>query len=231
MKDVSQYHRHLVDKYGELEVWEVDGENIRQHLDIEFPNFAMWPDFSYIPKNELWLDVEKNPDERQFFIDHMLAQWIVLRSGGTNDEALNKAYRVERSERRKAGDKSKVFDGSNHPHPETVHVKKLGQTTTGLDIWIINGRLVRSSFFIDFMDGGHHLIYPWIPANEVWIDDDLVKQEIPFVLLHELHERALMTKGFSYNKAHPEASKIELFCHHHQSKLSEELEKLGWRIS
>ena len=228
MSDVSKFHKKLIEKYGDLEVWEVDGEKIREKLDIEFPNFAMWPDFDYIPKNELWLDVEKDPDERQFFIDHMLAQWIVLKSGRDNAEAVNKAYRVERSERRKAGDKNHVFDSKGHPHPDKVHIKILGKTDSGLTIWLINGRLVRSAFFLDFMDGGHHLVYPWVPEKEVWIDDDLVFKEYPYVILHELHERMLMAKGWSYNKAHPDSSKIELYCHHHPHHLKDELARLGY---
>ncbi len=228
MSNVKQFHKKLVDKYGDLEIWEVDGEKIREKLDIEFPNFAMWPDFDYIPKNELWLDGEKDPDERQFFIDHLLAQWIVLKSTHDNSLAVNKAYRVERSERAKAGDKAKVFDTHKHANPEKFHVKKLGETKDGLKVWLINGRLVRSAFFIDFMDGGHHLIYPWVPEKEVWLDDDLAASEYPYVLLHELHERMLMAKGWSYNKAHPDSSKIELYCHHHPHHIKEELAKLGW---
>lgn len=230
MTDVKKFHRKLIEKYGDLEVWEVNGEKIRKDLDIEFPNYAMWPDFDYIPRNELWLDIEKDPDERQFFIDHMLAQWIVLKSGRPNAEALNKAYRVERSERYKAGDKKIVFDTKGKPHPGKVHRKKLGVTDNGLTVWLINGRLVRSAFFIDFMDGGHHLVYPWVPEKEVWIDDDLVPAEYPYVILHELHERDLMSQGFSYNKAHPQASKIELYCHHHPHHLKDELARLGYHL-
>ncbi len=230
MPDIKQFHKKLIEKYGDLEVWEVDGEKIREKLDIEFPNFAMWPDFDYIPKNELWLDVEKDPDERQFFIDHLLAQWIVLKSGKPNSEAVKKAYRVERSERAKSGDKKIIFDTKGKPHPSKVHKKLLGKTDDGLTVWLINGRLVRSAFFIDFMDGGHHLVYPWVPEKEVWLDDDLVPAEYPYVLLHELHERMLMAKDWSYNKAHPDSSKIELYCHHHPHHLKDELARLGYHL-
>jgi len=226
--DVSSFHKKLIDKYGDLEIWEIDGEKLRREKDIEFTNYGIWPDFSYIPKNELWLDVEKNPDERQFFIDHMLAQWIVNKTTGDNDKAIAKAYKVEAAERKKAGDKSKVFDSKGHPHPAKVHQKLLGKTDTGLEVWLINGRLVRSSFFIDFVDGGHHFVYPWVPENEVWLDDDLSPKEYPFVLLHELNEREKMKHGWSYNRAHPDSSKIELYCHHHPHHLKDELARLGW---
>ena len=223
----SFYIRKLED-FGDVSVWEIDGEKLRAEKDIEFTNFGIYPDFDYIPKNELWMDKEANPDERRFFIDHMLTQWKYLHKGYDNDTALDKAYKKEASERKKASDKAKVFDSKNHPHPENVHVKKLGETADGLEVYLVNGRLVRSAFFIDFVDGGHHLIYPWVPEKEVWIDDDLRESEIPFVLLHELHERRLMAKGYSYARAHPSVSKIEFFCHHHPEKLTAELKNLGW---
>ncbi len=228
MSDPSSFHTKLIEKYGPCEVWEIDGQRLRATKDIEFTNFGIYPDFDYIPRNELWLDKEAHPDECQFFIDHMLTQWKCLRKGLDNDKAIDKAYKVESSERQKAGDKTKVFDKEGKPHPDKVHVRKLGSTTDGLDIWLINGRLVRSAFFIDFVDGGHHIIYPWVPENEVWIDDDLYSHEWPYVLLHELHERQLMAKGWTYARAHPSASKIEFYCHHHPEHLSEELANLGF---
>lgn len=231
MFDPAQYHLKLIEKYGDLEVWEIDGAKLRAEKDIEFTNFGLYPDFDYIPKNELWLDREAHPDERQFFIDHMLTQWKLLKQGYDNDKAVAKAYKVEVSERKKAGDKAKIFDTAGHPHPDKVHLKKLGETSTGLIVWLINGRLVRSAFFIDFVDGGHHLVYPWVPEKEVWLDDDLQPAEYPYVLLHELHERALMAKDWTYNRAHPSASKIELYCHHHPEHLAEELKNLGWQHS
>ncbi|MBI1872128.1 hypothetical protein HYS10_01780 [Candidatus Collierbacteria bacterium] len=229
MTDTSKFHRKLIDKYGNLEIWEIDGEKLRSEKDIEFTNYGMWPDFGYIPKNELWLDVEKNPDERQFFIDHMLAQWTVNKTTGDNAKAIDKAYKVEVAERKKAGDKAKVFDTKGHPHPAKVHQKLLGKTDAGLEVWLINGRLVRSSYFIDFVDGGHHYVYPWVPEKEVWLDDDLSPKEYPYVLLHELNERVRMGQGWSYNRAHPDSSKIELYCHHHPHHLKEELSRLGWQ--
>ncbi len=222
MSDVSQYHLKLIKDFGPCQVWQIDGEKLRATKDIEFTNFGMYPDFDYIPPNELWLDREAHPDERRFFVDHMLTQWKCLRRGYGNEKAVDKAYRVEKSERAKSGDMKKVESSLD------VHIKKCGKTKDGFVIWIVNGRLVRSDFFIDFVDGGHHLIYPWIPLKEVWIDDDLQPDEYPYVILHELHERKLMARGWTYNKAHQSASKIEFFCHHHSKKLIPELHNLGY---
>ena len=50
-------------------------------------------------------------------------------------------------------------------------------------VWIIQGGLVRSLYFIHFTEGGHDLVYPhFVPKNEVWLDDDLSPGERKFVL-------------------------------------------------
>ncbi len=222
MTDVSKFHTKLIHDYGPIQVWEIDGAKLRAEKDIEFSNFGMYPDFEYIPKNELWLDHECHPDEHKFFIDHMLAEWKALKHGYTTEQAIEKAYKAEQAERAKTKDMKKVESSSD------VHIKKYGQTKDGLTIWIVNGRLVRSDYFIDFVEGGHHLIYPWVPDQEVWLDDDLKPAEFPFVLLHELHERSLMAKGWTYDKAHADSSKIEFYCHHHPEKLTTHLLQLGF---
>lgn len=222
MPDVSRFHLKLVKDLGPVQVWEIDGAKLRAEKDIEFSNFGMYPDFDYIPQNELWLDHECHPDEQKFFVDHMLAQWKALKHGYTNNEAIEKAYKVEKSERKKVGDVKKVESSDD------VHIKKYGETTDGLTIWIVNGRLVRSKYFIDFVEGGHHFVYHWVPLNEVWLDDDLRPKEFPFVLLHELNERKLMSQGWTYDKAHENSSSIEFSCHQDPKKLPVELGKNGF---
>ena len=44
------------------------------------------------------------------------------------------------------------------------------------------------------------------------IDDDLTAKERDYVILHELHERYLMSTGFDYAKAHASSSAIEYRC-------------------
>ena len=51
------------DEVGDLHVWVVDGSYIRGHVDEEFTNFGQHYRYSYIPKNELWIDREASPDE------------------------------------------------------------------------------------------------------------------------------------------------------------------------
>jgi hypothetical protein len=62
----------------------------------------------------------------------------------------------------------------------------------------------------------------------VWIDDAIIGQERPYVLLHELHERNRMSTGWPYSKAHAESSHIEYMCRHHPDELHDALAREGW---
>ena len=50
-------------------------------------------------------------------------------------------------------------------------------------------------------------------------------KELKYVLLHEAHERGLMKKGMSYDKAHEDSSKIELHCRENPNEVDGALKK------
>lgn len=79
----------------------------------------------------------------------------------------------------------------------------------GIDIIYVRGDVVRRWIDPAFIFGGHHLVYRYIPKNEVWIDARQDPREAPFTLLHELHERRSMLLGASYNEAHAKATEVE----------------------
>jgi hypothetical protein len=213
---------------GEIIVWVVDGTYVRTHMDEEFTNYAQHYAFTFIPKNEFWLDKEAAEDEQQFFIDHLLVEHELMKKGVSYDDALEAADKKERSEREKAGDTKKVKGGRGLADPSRVHVKLWKTLESGVKIWIVDGRLVRSVFDIDFTEGGHDHVYEFVPHDEVWIDNDLEEVERAYVLLHELHERNLMAKGWPYSKAHDDSSRIEYYCRHHPNELHASLAAEGW---
>ncbi len=128
-----------------------------------------------------------------------------LAKGVTYNEALAEADKVERRERRRAGDVQRLtYHGRELPDRREVHERLWKKLENGVSVWIVNGRLVRSVFDIDFTEGGHDYVYEFVLENEVWIDDDIEEKERGYVLLHELHERNRMAGGWPYNKAHAE---------------------------
>lgn len=81
----------------------------------------------------------------------------------------------------------------------------------GFKIYLVDGNKVRRDH-VQFVQGGHGLVYPWITKDEIWIDDILrVKaRDYYAVRLHELYEAVKMRdQAWSYSKAHAMANKIE----------------------
>ena len=218
---------------GKLKIYTVDGGYVRTNLDEEFTNFGQHYRFNCIPENEFWLENEATPDERRFFIDHLLVEWKLMKQGHSYDSALTYASSKERSERARSRDSQKILDRSGIPDPAKVHLRLLADspavvgTKSGVKIWLIDGRLVRSDFYIDFTEGGHEFVYDFVPPNEVWLDNDLAVSEYPYVLLHELFERNNMSKGMVYPEAHRRASKLEWSCRHDPKKLVAKLTSYG----
>ena len=217
------------DQRGDFQVWIVDGAYIRGHTDEEFTNFGQHYRYPYIPEMEFWIDQEAEHDERLFFIDHLLVEHELMAKGMPYEDALTKADEAERKERRRAGDLNKVTHaGKSLPDPAMVQEQLWKKLENGISVWIVNGRLVRSAFDIDFTAGGHDHVYEFIPTATVWIDDAVEEMERGFVLLHELHERNQMEKGLPYSRAHAESSRIEFRCRHHPDELHDALASEGW---
>ncbi len=217
------------DERGKFQIWIVDGSYIRSNIDEEFVNFGQHYRYPYIPLNELWIDREASQDERQFYIDHLLAEHRLMAKGMPYAEALPKADQIERRERRRAGDISRLTHrGRKLPEGKDVHERLWKKLENGVSVWIVNGRMVRSVFDIDFTEGGHDYVYEFVPENEVWIDDDIVEAERGYVLLHELHERNRMANGEPYSKAHAESSRLEYRCRHYPDELHDNLVAEGW---
>jgi hypothetical protein len=199
------------DKRGDYQVWIVDGAYIRGHIDEEFTNFGQHYRYPYIPEKEFWIDREAEHDERLFFIEHLLVEHDLMEKGASYADALTKADLVERRERRRSGDVRKVtHQGKDLPDVRMVRELLWKRLENGVSVWVVNGRLVRSAFDIDFTAGGHDHVYEFVPAGEVWIDD------------------AIEEKGLPYSQAHPESSRLEFRCRHHPDELHDALVSEGW---
>jgi hypothetical protein len=85
-----------------------------------------------------------------------------------------------------------------------------------LKVFVVDGQFVREHYDIDFTEGGHDLVYDFIPKGEVWLDLDVNVRELPYVLLHELTERGIMQREkLCYDDAHDRANKVELNARTH----------------
>src|SRR2546430_17430773 len=100
---------------GGLATWVVDGSWVRKNIDEEFSNFGHHFSFQEIPKGELWLDSETDPDERKFYLGLMRVEYHLREKGVTQEVVRARANAHERRLRLKAGDLRKVKRGKNVP--------------------------------------------------------------------------------------------------------------------
>jgi hypothetical protein len=247
IKSLEQAYLQELTQVSGFSVQIVDGNYIRTNMDIEFTNFGQHYRFDFIPENEFWIDKEYAPGEENFFITHMLIEHKLMKEGKSYEEALEAADFVELEARRQS---SKILKLGKKAFDQNQLLKRIHRELLAeygdVRVWIVDGELVRSALFIEFTEGGHDKIYSFVPGNEIWIDDDLNPEERKFIVLHELYERNLMLKNWSYfveeeeqlrhrrgnrfKSAHTAASALELDCRQHpglvDEKLNEEIEKL-----
>jgi hypothetical protein len=219
---------HYVGARHAVKIWIVDGAYVRKNIDEEFSNFGHHFSIPKIPLDEIWLDREGHPNEQRFFIAHATVERRAMLDGKTYDQARQLACDVEYRLRQHTADLHHVAPARSLPQADRVHVRLRKALGDGTAVWIVDGRLVRSVFDIEFTEGGHEFVYEFVPHSQVWIDDDVTEQEIGYVILHELHERNLMAKGMTYDDAHASASRIELHCRRHPHLLHEALSREGW---
>ena len=173
----------------------VDGFKIRNTLDDDFGIiechftniFAFDPKF-WIPEGEIWVD-HRYRDEADY-----LNKASLFRIGISADERESYAERRE---------KMRIKFCVGQWAPENIHKSELRGDLT---IRYVDGGAVRKCFDVDFAFGGHDLVYDYIPQREIWIDDKIDPNEIPFILLHEETERKLIEEGKPYHIAHEYAT-------------------------
>jgi hypothetical protein len=218
-----------IEEIQSIKVWIVNGQYVREHLDEEFTNFGQHYRFPFIPINEFWLDQQHAPGEEQFFIDHLLIEYRLMRKGMDYDQAIDKADAAEKAERAKTAlfqkGEALLKSGQTAQLINKIHKEFLSEFGSAVKVWVVDGELVREMFYIDFTEGGHDKVYKFVPAGEIWIDDDVMPEERRFILLHEMHERYLMAHGWNYGKAHKDSSRIEFKCRLHPEELDAALKK------
>jgi len=143
---------------SKFSVWIVDGKYIRENIDEEFTNFGQHYHFKFIPENEFWIDEEHGAgDEARYFIDNLLVENRLMKKGNSYLIAGPAGDRVEKREREKFERikrlKKYLEFHDNQEIIKRVHKILLKKYSGKVNVWIVNGRLVRDLFFIDFTEG------------------------------------------------------------------------------
>ena len=212
-----------INTIGNYAVWLMDGALIRKEINENFVKCADNNQFGFVPKNEFWIDEDLDPKEYPYFVDRFIYEKGLLDSGKNYTDADKEADNFEKKERQN----STEFRQISKPNPskkellEKIKNKAIEKYSGKVKVWLVDGNLVRSFFLLDYCEGGHDLVYPFIPKNEIWIEEAISPQERKFIILHELHERYLMSQGKSYKNAHIGATEVE---DHYRENPKEDLE-------
>jgi hypothetical protein len=78
-------------------------------------------------------------------------------------------------------------------------------------VCIVDGGWIRNHHHIDFVEGGHGYVYPYVPQNEIWVEHMESHDDMSYNLIHEIVEYILMKYKVvpKYDNAHDAASRIE----------------------
>lgn len=190
--------------------------------DEEFGSFATSDDFpSLIPKGEVWLAEQTIDREGLFFIANALTQLKEQARGTPDERAYNAGIEVERMLRERLNHLQFRGAGPQKRVPPEVYVSRYAtlpdRDERKVEVWIVDANVVRSLYKIDYTEGGHGLVYPWVPNDEIWVEDSLDRRELPFIVAHEYIERRLMRDAkLDYDMAHDICSRVEFHLRKNQ---------------
>jgi hypothetical protein len=209
-------NKDFVVQSGGWRVFSVDASAVRciAQPDEEFGNFATHEEFpNLIPKGEIWIGRKNLDKEGVFFLANILTRLRKQHHGISEDQAYTAGLNVERLLREKMTG-LKFRNGKSHGRvPRELYIQQyitLPDPEFPIEVWLVDGNMVRCLYKTDYTEGGHGFVYRWVPKQQIWIEKDLDQWELPFIVSHEYLELRLMRDhGVEYDHAHEICSKVE----------------------
>ncbi|HUX80795.1 MAG TPA: hypothetical protein VMV38_00495 [Candidatus Paceibacterota bacterium] len=208
-------HSHIylkkLDEQDGYTAWLVNGALVRKEFDENFVEYDYHGHFRFIPEKEFWIDDEMSEKEYRLYIKRLLKEVSLLKEGVSVVEAAHQADLFEETLRQNGKRMQKILTSQNQETlRRSVKKEKINEYSGVVSVWLVDGSLVRSVYMLGYAEGGHDVVYAWIPKNEIWLEESLKVEERAFIVLHELHERYLMlSQEMSYANAHHEATIVE----------------------
>ncbi|MGH7743816.1 MAG: hypothetical protein ACREQ5_03220, partial [Candidatus Dormibacteria bacterium] len=212
----AEFHQQFVGQFGKFYVYTVDGDAVRNY-SVEGEDFSDWATHSQlhcIPPERVWVNDELDEDEQA------IAASVGLEFLQRIDEGISPA--VAASAANRAELKMRGTTQANQRHadkeaPREVPIEVYYDPIFPIDdgrvlCWFVNDDAVRSTFYEDWIEGGNHERYAWIPKGQIWVAKG--QPDWPVILLHEFAEQTLMAGGMEYNPAHRLASQLEFNARH-----------------
>jgi len=209
-------NKHFVATRDGYDIFSINPFAIRNlaQPDEEFDNFATHNEFpDIIPKGEIWINERAMRREGEFFSANAIARLQALEDGASEDSAYTVGLNADRKLRAaRTGIRYRAHRPSKRISPRIYvrHYLTLPDEEFPIEVWIVDGLRVRSTYMTDYTEGGHGYVYPWVPKDEIWIEEAIERAEVPFIVAHEYIEHRLMRdEGMEYDKAHECCSEME----------------------
>ncbi|MFA6136391.1 MAG: hypothetical protein WC705_03505 [Candidatus Paceibacterota bacterium] len=114
----------------------VDGKVLREYIDPEFVMGGHGLVYSYIPENEIWIDVKVDLKEVPYILLHERVEYDLMKKGKSYDVAHEYAVVADKEERRKRTGASYAGD-YNYPWYGQSNKKIIKKITVSQKIWKI----------------------------------------------------------------------------------------------
>jgi hypothetical protein len=221
---VYRYYMGKVDKYN---IWIVDGNQVRLNIFSSFLYGGNEQRYPFNPKGEIWIDNAISCEEYYLTLAHELNERHLMAKFGwkyitAHDSSLSLEQTIRHSNERICREheaslkKVSPTDYSNTREirgiPDSIRIQNIYRvpvgTREGIDIWIVDGYMVRKNIYPDFGFSGNDRSYLFIPPKEIWIDGQVSCDETEYSIATELKVRKLMEEGKSYDDAYSAAIDI-----------------------
>jgi hypothetical protein len=218
---VDGVYRNFWGEKNGYKIWFVDGNQVRLKLYREFLYGGNEQRYLFNPKGEIWIDNAVSCEEFEMTLAHELNErHLMAKFGWTYLMAHDSSLALEVIMRHsfdqicKAHEDSlpklPVTDYENVKEikniPDSIRLRNIYRVPmgerNGIRIWIVDGYLIRKTFYPDFGFSGNDLAYHFIPDKEIWIDGQISGEETEYSIATEMIEREQMSKGKSYSDAY-----------------------------
>ena len=236
---VDGVYRYYMGKEQNYDIWLVDGNQVRLKIFSSFLYGGNEQRYPFNPKGEIWIDNAISCEEYYLTLAHELNERHLMAKFGwkyitAHDSSLSLEQTIIRTNeelcRAHEASLKKVSatDYSNIKEirgiPDSIQIQNIYRVPMGkregIDIWIVDGYMVRKNIYPDFGFSGNDLSGHFIPPKEIWIDGQVSCDETEYSIATELKERNLIEAGKSYDDAYSDAIDITI-------KLREEMVKLA----
>jgi hypothetical protein len=221
---VSGIYRYYMGKEKNLDVWIVDGNQVRLKIFSSFLYGGNEQRYPFNPKGEIWIDNSITCEEYYLTLAHELNERHLMAKFGwkyitAHDSSLALEQNIRHSNEKiclnheASLKRMSPTDYDNIKEikgiPDSIQIQNIYRVPMGerdgISIWIVDGYMVRKNIYPDFGFSGNDLSYHFIPAKEIWIDGQVSCDETEYSIETELMERKLLEQGKNYDDAYSDA--------------------------